>query len=190
MTAPRLATARTTLATALTVCVLLATAGCSGIQASGAVDVGAPDARPASADVRAVTEAAQRLFDAMAARDTTALRALLHPQARLVSVGPGGEVQASPASGWIAALARSTDTWRERMWSPRVEVDGPLATLWAPYDFRLGEAFSHCGTDAFQFVRAGVGEGAAWRLVAVTYTVQTAGCLPGLVTVPSATGTD
>ena len=47
-----------------------------------------------------------------------------------------------------------------------------MATLWATYDFHQGERFTHCGIDAFDFVRSG-GE---WRIVALTYTVQTVGC--------------
>lgn len=58
------------------------------------------------------------------------------------------------------------------MWDAEVEVSGDLATLWAPYDFHIGERFSHCGFDAFHFVR----QDGAWRIAALTYTVQTSGC--------------
>lgn len=30
-----------------------------------------------------------------------------------------------------------------------IQVDGPLATVWARYDFYLNGTFSHCGHDAF-----------------------------------------
>lgn len=61
------------------------------------------------------------------------------------------------------------------MWSAEVRIDGGLATLWAPYEFHLGERFSHCGIDAFQFVR----EGGAWKMIAITFTRRTTGCLEG-----------
>ena len=56
----------------------------------------------------------------------------------------------------------------ERMWDPEVRVDGPVATLWAPYDFYRGTEFSHCGTDAFQLAKTG----GIWKVVLVSYTVQ------------------
>jgi hypothetical protein len=62
----------------------------------------------------------------------------------------------------------------ERIWAPEVRIDGNMATLWAPYDFHLGRRLSHCGMDAFQFVR----EGGAWKLIAVTFTARTEGCEP------------
>jgi hypothetical protein len=56
----------------------------------------------------------------------------------------------------------------ERMWDPEVRVDGPFATLWAPYDFYSGVEFSHCGTDAFQLAKTSVG----WKVVMVSYTAM------------------
>jgi uncharacterized protein YecT (DUF1311 family) len=119
----------------------------------------------------AVVSAADSLFAAMQARDTAALRTLMHPRAQIVAVGDNG-VSVRSADEWIGGLRRNNEELRERMWDPRVEIDGGLATLWAPYDFHLGERFSHCGTEAFQFVR----EGNAWRLIAITFTGRTTGC--------------
>jgi len=149
-------------------CGVLACAACTGARPG--------DAGP-GAEGRAVVRTAQALFDAMEARDTTALRRLLHPEAQVIGVGPGGRVRAQTdgIEAWIRDVGGSEDVLRERMRTPRVEVAGDLATLWAPYDFHLGERFSHCGTDAFQFVR----DGAAWRLLVVTFTVETEGCAAG-----------
>jgi hypothetical protein len=58
------------------------------------------------------------------------------------------------------------------MWDPRVELSGDLAALWAPYDFHLGERFSHCGHDAFHLRRTGEG----WQIVALSYTIRRTGC--------------
>ena len=133
------------------------------------------------ADEQAVVAAAQRLFDAMQARDTTAILGLLHPDAQIVAVAPSGAVRVSPGQEWARSLAGVAEELRERIWTPRVESDGALATLWARYDFHLGDRFSHCGTDAFQFVRdpapAQAG-GSAWRLLVVTFTMEVDGC-PG-----------
>lgn len=136
---------------------------------------GAPRGASTS-DQAAIVQAAEALFAAMASRDTAALRAMFVPDARIVAVrvAPGSQpvVRSSAVSDFVASVGRSPDLLRERMWDPRVEVDGDFASLWAPYEFHLGDRFSHCGTDAFHLVRA---EG-RWRFASLTYTVQPDSC--------------
>lgn len=128
---------------------------------------------PAEAELHA---AANALFAAMASRDTAALRAMFTPDARLVSmrVQAGGEpvVRTTTVSEFVASIARGTETLRERMWDPEVQVADDFAALWAPYDFHVGERFSHCGHDAFHFARTATG----WKIAALTYTVRTSPC--------------
>lgn len=119
-----------------------------------------------------VIEATYRLFEAMRDRDAGVLAELLHPRAIIVGIAPGGEAQVRTAQEWVVMVAESREVLDERMWDARVQIDGDLATLWAPYDFRRGGRFSHCGTDAFQFVR----QDGAWRLIAVTFTRRTTQC--------------
>ena len=131
----------------------------------------ASDAEDGGSEHGAILRATDALFQAMMEKDTAAFRTLLHPRAQIVSVAPTGTTVRS-ADEWIRGLSRNTDELIERMWDPEVRIDGDLATLWAPYDFHLGERFSHCGIDAFQFVR----EGGAWKMIAVTFTRRTTGC--------------
>lgn len=119
----------------------------------------------------AVTQAAEALFAAMRTRDTAALRTLMHPRAQIVAVRDG-RVSVRSADEWIGGLSLTAGELIERMWDPRVQLDGDLATLWAPYDIHVGERFSHCGMDAFQFVRVD----GAWKMITVTFTGRTAGC--------------
>jgi uncharacterized protein YecT (DUF1311 family) len=122
-------------------------------------------------DHSAILRATDALFEAMMEKDTAALRTLMHPRAQIISIAPTGTAVRS-ADEWIRGLSRSQDELIERMWDPEVRIDGDMATLWAPYDFHLGERFSHCGMDAFQFVR----EGGAWKMITVTFTRRTTGC--------------
>ncbi len=136
--------------------------------ASACTSTRAPQAPPEAPAIRAVTE---RLFAAMRDRDTTALRALLHPSALVVAVQDNG-VQTRSGAFWLRSFATGTDTLRERLWAPRIEVDGNLGSLWAPYDFYVGPRFSHCGYDNFSLVR----EGGAWRFTLLAFTRHTSGC--------------
>ena len=141
-------------------------------------------ARPAAAQTAAdtahiaVLAAVDGLFGAMARRDTAAARALLLPSATLTAVPAGGDAPGVPrhqsGRAFVAGLAVGTEKLLERMWAPIVLVDGPVAHVWARYDFHVGGAFSHCGTDSFALVRTGDG----WRLSSLVYTVQRAGCAP------------
>ena len=131
----------------------------------------AADDEDGGGDHSVILRATDALFQAMQARDTAALRTLMHPRAQIVSVASAGTTVRS-ADEWVRGLTRIPDQLIERMWDPEVRIDGDLATLWAPYDFHLGERFSHCGIDAFQFVR----EGGDWKMISVTFTRRTTGC--------------
>jgi hypothetical protein len=149
--------------------VLLALAGCAGPR---------PSAAPApKAESAAVIAVAERLFAAMEARDTAAIRALFLPQAQIVAVEQvdgNPRMRARGIAEFLPGIVSAPETLVERMWDPEVRIDGGLATLWAPYDFHRGAQFSHCGIDAFQLVRAADG----WRIAALSYTIQREGCTP------------
>lgn len=137
---------------------------------------GARDTTASAGDRAAVIDAVESLFAAMRSRDTTALRSLLVPNTQLVSVrtvpGSPPQVRVQPVSAFIASIASANEELVERMWDPRVDLGGDVASLWAPYDFRIGARFSHCGHDAVHLVRTPTG----WKISAITYTVVTAGC--------------
>jgi hypothetical protein len=133
---------------------------------------------PSAAAKREVVQTAERLFEGMRTRDTALLRTLLAPGLAVVASRPDGpsgpRVQAQSVDAFLRAVADSREELRERIWAPEVRLDGTIATLWAPYDFHRGARFSHCGTDAFQLVRAPD----RWIVTGLTYTVRTTPC-PG-----------
>lgn len=129
---------------------------------------------PAADSAPAVVSAVQKVFDAMTARDAAALNAAFLPDARLVSVGPDGRVTTTAAADWAARIGGMTDSILERMWSPRVLVDGRMATLWAPYDFHRAGKFSHCGIDTVTLIE----QQGAWKVAMLAYTVKREGCEP------------
>ena len=49
-----------------------------------------------------------------------------------------------------------------------VQVDGPLATVWAEYQVLIEGKLSHCGYDAFHLVRRSEG----WKVLNVSDTFQ------------------
>jgi hypothetical protein len=132
-------------------------------------------AQAQGSDTVAALAVVQRLFDALGRRDTVALRTLLIPGAQFVSVRTGGGPQATRVTTdreILRSLGMGTERMVERSWSPLVNVHGPLATVWAPYDFHVDGRRTHCGVDAFALVRGPDG----WRIASITYTVEPTGC--------------
>jgi hypothetical protein len=119
----------------------------------------------------------RQLFDGMKAHDTVRMRAVLHPQARLVSSGMkdgAPTVSVETTEGWLTAVSRGVEPYDERIKNPVVQVDGGLASVWAEYSFYVGERFSHCGVDTFHLVRTAEG----WRIIDLADTRRKEGCLP------------
>lgn len=133
-------------------------------------------ARPASARQEDGPEqVVDALFAAMKAGDADAMRALLHPDARLVStsVRDGSPVvEVVAVDGWLAGVAASTRELDERIYDVRTLVDQGLATVWARYDIYVDGVHHHCGVDAFQLVRTAGG----WRILDIADTRSTEGC--------------
>jgi cyanophycinase len=128
-------------------------------------------------DERAALETVQRLFDAMRAADTAAIRDLFHPDARYFAIRSGqSEVRGRTVAEFNAMVAAADAELDERFDAARAEVriDGPLAAVWTYYDFIRGGTYSHCGIDAFHLHR---GAGASWRIIALSYTTRTEGCV-------------
>jgi cyanophycinase len=122
-----------------------------------------------------VLAAMNRLFDAMRARDTAAIRALAHPELRtfIPDMRSGRpSIRATTLAAFIAQIAAATERLDERPIRPEVRIDGRLASVWTYYEFRIGATFSHCGTDAFHFVK----DESGWLITGLAYTIQREGC--------------
>ena len=133
-------------------------------------------AAQASAPDSAILATVTRLFDAMRARDTAALRAVFDSGARLVSAGTTREgafaLRITTIDEFVRAIGGLTMVPDERIFDPEVRQDGGLATVWTRYAFYADAQFSHCGVDAFQLGRTAAG----WRIVALADTRQREGC--------------
>lgn len=126
-------------------------------------------------EVRAVID---QMFDGMRAGDSTAVRAVFSPGARLVSSGfrPDGTpfMQATPIDGFVQAVGSPrAQVFNEKIWDVNIEVRDNFASAWMEYAFYLDEEFSHCGINHFQFVRHADG---VWRAIALSDTRQREGC--------------
>lgn len=132
----------------------------------------APEVNP---EEQAVIAVAQKLFDGMASKDVDALRSIFIPGGTVTSVQLSDVrviTETRTNEEMNEGLSTVTNEFLERMWDPTVMIYDRVATLWTHYDFHINGEFSHCGVDAFSFVKTSEG----WKISGLTYTVQTEGC--------------
>lgn len=127
------------------------------------------DGVPRQDERERVLDAVRALFLGMERKDGALLRSVLLPETRVLSVpdleGPEEWVDGEE---FVRRVLETEEHLLERMFDPLVRVDGPLAHIWAPYDFWRDGEFSHCGTDSFNLIRTLDG----WRIVAIAYTLH------------------
>lgn len=131
------------------------------------------------ADSAAVILASETLLRAISTRDTAMARPLLLAGGTFTSAREGASGAAPTArlqtfADFMQNLPNGKERFLERMWSPSVWFDGPLAEVRARYDFHIDGVFSHCGVDVFTLLQTAGG----WRIAGVSYSVRPTGCAP------------
>jgi hypothetical protein len=116
------------------------------------------------------------LFDGMRTGDAELLKSLFHSDALMTGTGMregSYNVSMNPPDGWIESISSYTGgEIDERFYDPKVEVSGPLASVWTEYDLYVGGEFRHCGVDAFHLALSDGG----WKIVHLADTRVTDGC--------------
>ena len=109
----------------------------------------------------------------MAARDALAAKDLFVPDAGLFSFGTKGKANRMPLIDFLNAVGSGKAEWKERIWNATVLVHGPIAVVWAPYDFHLKGDFTHCGYDSISLLKTSAG----WKITYISDTRETEGCV-------------
>jgi ketosteroid isomerase-like protein len=125
----------------------------------------------------AVIAVIQRMFDAMRAGDSTALRSTFNASAKLQTAFTNKEGKPMLANENVDEFARAVGTphkevYDERIWSYDVRIDGRLASAWTEYSFFLDDKLSHCGVNAFQLFKGENG----WKIIQITDTRRRDNC--------------
>ena len=66
----------------------------------------------------------------------------------------------------------ATTQFQEVIKGYSIQIDGPMANAWTPYEFRLNNAFHHCGVNSFQLVK----HKEDWKIVYLIDTRRIEGC--------------
>jgi len=134
-------------------------------------------------DRRALINLTQNYFNAVAARDTASLRDYLLPNAQFIY--RNGEplnsmIGVTTVPDLLVKLPVLSGDLLERMREPTVLVQGNIGMLWTRYDFYQNKQFSHCGTDAFTFLKTQDG----WRIAGGSWSVEKTTCNPEPLNLP------
>lgn len=131
----------------------------------------------AQAQEQAIMKVVQSVFDGMATNNGAMVKAAFTEDAAMFTVtyNENGEVtkrQGSLEKFVSAVNAPKDQAYNEPIWNERIEIDGPLASVWVDYAFYLGNSFHHCGVDAMHLMLTDDG----WKIFHLVDTRRTEDC--------------
>lgn len=136
---------------------------------------------PASAqqkeEAQAIKSAIDRLFEGMKEKDPTMIESVFADGAILQTIKEkDGDlvVQTDQLSAFIQSIAAipAEVSIEERLLDYDINVDGPLAAVWTPYQFYVNGKPAHCGANSFQLVKRADG----WKIIYLVDTRRKEGC--------------
>lgn len=124
-----------------------------------------------------VKQPIQAMFDGMRKADTALMRTAFAPHAILQTITRSKEgktaVRTEEIDKFVAFIAQPhQEAYDERITYDIIKIDADLAIAWTPYQFYVGDKFSHCGVNSFQLVRLN-GE---WKIQYIIDTRRKEGC--------------
>lgn len=156
---------------------LVAVVACTMVSVSGASGLSGQEAEVSSASSQAaeVRAAVNQVFEGMHTADSEMVRAVFASEARFAVIdarnGPAS-IRSQTVDGWIEAIAGSEGKWDEQVYDLDIQVDGDMASVWAPYTFYLDGAISHCGVNSIELLRDADG----WKVTQISDTRKREGC--------------
>lgn len=130
----------------------------------------------AQTDEVAVKAVIQTLFDGMREADSSKVHSAFIDEAIMQTIAPRRD-KMTLMNGSLENFLKSIATphpkvYDERVSSYEIKIDGPMAAVWTPYQFYLGEDFSHCGVNSFQLMKTESG----WKIIYLVDTRRPEDC--------------
>lgn len=126
---------------------------------------------------KAVQKTIDLLFDGMREGDSSKVSQAFHTSARLMTTFVDKEgnprLIEEEIQGFLSAVGTPhNEVWNEKLTSVKIQIDGNFAQAWTKYEFYVDENFSHCGVNAFQFMKDSEG----WKIIQITDTRRKTDC--------------
>lgn len=106
----------------------------------------------------AIRNTIDQFFEGMKKADSSIVKAVVATEARLETIARNKEgkifVEVNGIEAFVKAISRPhPEIYDERLNNVEIKIDAELATVWAPYQFYIGQKFSHCGVNTFTLVK-------------------------------------
>ena len=131
-----------------------------------------------SQDVKDVQATIEQLFDGMRASDSAMVAETFTKDAIMKRVATNEEGEVMVNSGNLTSFLNAIGSPKEQIWDERIgsydiNIDGNLATVWTPFEFYIGDRFSHCGVNSFQLVK----KDGNWKIFFIVDTSRQSNCV-------------
>lgn len=125
----------------------------------------------AQSDEVLIKETIMTMFNGMRKGDSAMVRSAFVDKAILQSIDKDRTGKDIVWDGGLKSFLNAVGTPHDQVWDEKIEfgnilIDGPMASVWTPYEFNLGDNFSHCGVNSFQLFKGEKG----WKII---YLVDT-----------------
>lgn len=125
----------------------------------------------------AVKQAIMTMFDGMREADSSKVHSVFIDDVKMQTIAANRQGQVALRDGSLKDFLNAVGTphdavWDEKILSYDIKIDGPMATVWTPYEFYAGENFSHCGVNSFQLMKGADG----WKIIYLVDTRRRQGC--------------
>lgn len=117
------------------------------------------------------------MFDGMKKADSEMVKAAFSSNAIMHAFARNQEgkivvKEEKPAEFAMVVGQAKAGSLDERIQFEKILIDGPMASVWTPYQFYYEGKFSHCGVNSFQLVRLEGG----WKIQYIIDTRRKTGC--------------
>jgi hypothetical protein len=126
-----------------------------------------------SDDEKAIKATISQLFDGMRKSDSSMVRAVFQPHAQMQTMFMNSKTNKpqldteKSVDGFVKTIGTPhKELYDERLLSWDIKIDGVMAVVWTPYEFWLGDKYSHCGVDMYVLFKGEQG----WK---ITYLADT-----------------
>lgn len=138
-------------------------------------------AQAQKSDKELILSQIETLFDGMRAGDSSAVSKVFSSDATMQSISKDREGNTRISQGSLSGFKNAIGTPRndildERVGKIQINIDENLATAWVPYSFYIGDNFSHCGVNSFQFAKTSEG----WKAISIVDTRRRTECIEEL----------
>lgn len=132
-----------------------------------------------SSEALLAKQAVDGFFEAFHLQDSIAMKKKMHPEIILRTISHNREGNSQLKNEDVHVFLRSIVSipdsvqFQERLLDYQIQLDGPLANVWTPYEFWLNGEFHHCGVNSFQLVK----QADSWKIINLIDTRRKEGCL-------------